>query len=300
MDRFTTYLLAAMAVLLAVAGGVAYFSRSPEPTRIVKPAADLTPTPKPASPFSLALPGDPAGAPDLLNPGAIANPAVTPASPLAPAAVPMPTPVPYTPPNPGKTQTLIFPGFTVVYSPALGSPLAAQYAMVGGAKPKRYPPAPKIATPNPRLIPAAGYARGPMALPSSIGLYFGKSSVPNTELMTNIAPMNPTLLGGPWSEFAALEQRWAGEFTWIEVVAGPIFNSPPSTAGGLVIPAAFFRAYRRSYGDAIAFIIPQDAVGNSLKPFLTSISSVEAATGLDIFPNTLDLTAREQVAPAVW
>lgn len=288
MDRFTTYLLAGLAVLLAVAGGVAYFSRSSESAKTPRTIAEeTTPTPTPPSPFS---------------PLASATPSTTPvlATPPPMLAAPTPVPVPWSPPNPGKTQTIAYPGFTVVYSITLGNPLAVQYAMVGGAKPKRYGTPATVPTPNARLITAAGYGRGPMALPSSIGLYFGKTSVANTGLMTNIAAMNPAVLNGPWAQFAELEKRWAGEFTWIEIVAGPIFTSPPTAAGGLVIPAAFFRAYRRSYGDAIAFIIPQTATGTDLKPFLTSVSTIETATGMDIFPNTLDLTQREQVAPAVW
>ncbi len=301
MDRFTTYLLAGMAVLLATAASIAYFSR---PQEAADPSHSAPPIPSPArspSPFSPPTtaanvgqipvsPGSPLATPSLLL-SASAPTSVVPAA---------PTPVPWTPVNPGQVQTLVYPGFTVVYSLTLGNPLVAQYAMVGGAKPKRYPPAVAVKTPNPRLITAAGYSRAQMALGSSIGLYFGKTSVPNTELMTNIAPMAPACLQGPWAQFGPLEARWAGEFGWIEIVAGTIFASPPTQVGGIVIPVAFFRAYRRSYGDALAFIIPQTASGTDLKPYLTSIATIEAATGMDIFPNTLDLSSREQVAPAVW
>lgn len=298
MDRFTTYLLAGMAVLLATAAGVAYFSRPHEVAEAVKSAAP-TPTPgRSPSPFSSAGSTDTAQVP--VSPGSpLATPSLLLSAPTTtlPAA---PTPVPWTPVNPGQVQTIVYPGFTVVYSVTLGNPLVAQYAMVGGAKPKRYPPAVTVKTPSPRLITAAGYGRAQMALGSSIGLYFGKTSVPNTELMTNIAPMAPACLQGPWAQFGPLEARWAGEFGWIEIVAGTIFAAPPTATGGIVIPAAFFRAYRRSYGDALAFIIPQTASGTDLKPYLTSVSTIEAATGMDLFPNTLDLTSREQVAADIW
>jgi hypothetical protein len=212
----------------------------------------------------------------------------------------MPTPVPWSPPNPGKTTTVIYPGFTVVYSPTLGSPLAVQYAMVQGAKPKIYPAPAKVVTPNPRLIPAAGYARGPMAFPKSIALYFGKAAGMNTNLMTNVAAFDPGTLAGPWNELAELELRYASEYKWIEIVAGPIFSDPPTKVGGVLVPAAFFRVYRRAYGDSMAFIVPQGATSTKMETYLTSISAVEAATGVSIFTNTVPIDARDLTAEAVW
>jgi hypothetical protein len=71
-------------------------------------------------------------------------------------------------------------------------------------------------------------------------------------------------------------------------------------AGGVVIPSAFYRAYRRSYGDCVAFVIPQTATSPKLETYLTSISAIEAATGMSIFPNTIGLEERDQTATAVW
>jgi DNA/RNA endonuclease G (NUC1) len=261
-----------------------------ETEAVAAASATATPTPTPDPKAALFTSG-----PNTLQPaGALPLATATPEAPMA-------TPVPWTPPNPGKTTTIIYPGYTVVYSPALGNPLAVQYAMVGGAKPKRYPPPITVKTPKATLIEAAGYQRGEIALQESISLYFGASSGKNTTLMTNLCAFNPACLAGPWAQFAAMEKRYAGDYGWIEVVAGPIFNTPPSrSANGLVVPDAFYRVYRRSYGDTMAFIIPQTATSTTLTGFLTSIATVEAATGVAIFTNTVTPEERANVATAVW
>jgi DNA/RNA endonuclease G (NUC1) len=286
MDRFFYYLLGALAAVLAGVVGSIYFSQQAELTRKTAEAA-ASPTPSPT-----ATPAQP-------DVGSLFG---APAAGLPTAAMPIPTATParYTPLNPGKTVTVRYPGFNVVYSEALGNPLAVQYAMVGGAPPKRYGTPEKVRTPSPRLIDDAGLSRGQMALESSISLYFGKAAGRNTLLMTNLSPMSTACFAGPWREFSELEKRWAGEFQWIEIVAGPIFTNPPEQIGGIVVPAAFYRVYRRSYGDCLAFIIPQEASKADLRPYLTTIAEVENATGMAFFANTITAEARSEKAAELW
>lgn len=279
MDRFFYYALGAMAALVLVVLGVALLTSgepTPAPGEADLAVADTTaasPTPDEAT--------DDADQPRFMP-------------------QPTPTPSPRTPPNPGKVEVVAYPGFNVVYSLTLGSPLAVQYAMVNDAKPQRYDEPPKVATPDEELIVEAGYFPGRMAAENSIELYFGRTASKFTELMTNLAAFHPGTLEGPWAAFPELEQRWAGTFGWIEVVAGPIFDDPPQQSGGVLIPSGFYRAYRRSYGDTIAFIIPQGASATVMKNYLTSIEAIEAATGMEIFANTVALEERSRVAEAVW
>ena len=212
MDRFT-YSIFATLIAVIVAGVIALMiPRHREPAEVAAPpvaVADPPPlvagTPDPQKLFE--SPG--AAMPLAQNPPLATNTG----TPLAAApAFAMPTPVPWNPPNHGKVTTVIYPGFTVVYSLTLGNPLAVQYAMVNGAKPKRYPPPVGVQTPRPTLIEAAGYQRGEMALSESITLYFGKASGRNTGLMTNLCAFNPACLAGPWAQFAAMEKRYAGDF----------------------------------------------------------------------------------------
>jgi len=287
MDRFFYYLLGGMAAVIVAA---LLFSRHRDATletaeRALPFAARSTPTatPSPTPPKPVVM-----ATPTLLS---------TPPMMTQPVA---PTPIPWSPPNFGQVVTTVYPGFTIVYSITLGNPLAVQYAMVNGAKPRRWPEAVRVKTPDGRLIPAAGYARGQMALESSISTYFGKAAGANTNQMTNICAFAPACLAGPWAEFSEFEPKWAGTFGWIEVVAGPVFSSPPTQVGGLVIPSAFYRVYRRSYGDSIAFLIPQNATSTKLETYITSISTIEAATGMSIFPNTVPVEQRDIAAKAVW
>ncbi len=285
MDRFFYYLLGIMVAVLLTATAV-FFSRPREVVEARETTAitEATPAPK-------ATPRPWSGM-DPLPMATIA--------PVALATPPPPTPIPWSPPNLGKTITVGYPGFTAVYAPALGSPVAVQYAMVQGAKPRRYPAPPKVKTPDPKLIPAAGYSRAEMAYAKSIGLYFGKQAGANARLMINICAMDPATLDGPWAQLSEMELRYSSEYKWIEMVAGPIFGNPPQQAGGAVIPVAFYRVYRRSFGDSIAFVIPQGATSIKMESYLTSVAAVETATGIAIFTNTLTPEAREEVAAAIW
>jgi DNA/RNA endonuclease G (NUC1) len=293
MNRFFYYLLGTLIALIVALGAISYFrAGTAKDAESDRPPLAASPSPSP-SPADL-LPGETVAAPISTMPSLIdATPASTPS--------PTPPPLAWSPPFYGKAVDLTYPGFTVLYAPTLGNPLAVQYAMVGGAKPRKWPETPKVKSPPASLITRDGYERGSMALTKSISMYFGKQAGRNTELMTNSAAFNPSTLGGPWAQFSDLEPKWAGEAGWIEVVAGPIFGNPPQqTANGLVVPVAFYRAYRRSYGDTIAFVIPQGSAYSDLKNYLTSIAAIEAATGVSIFANTIDPEQRTLVAPAVW
>ncbi len=294
MDRFFYYILAAIATLMLALGGFAYFKGKDAIDDAVPVATSAAaPSGTPASPFEF---GGPAATP---TPGQVEMPDVIDMP--AQSAMATPTPVPWSPPSYGKTINIQYPGFAVVYSPALSSPLAVQYAMVGGAKPRRWPDVPKLRLPGTKRIAEAGYTRGEMALHKSIAMYFGKQAGANTELATNVSALTPAMAAGPWAEFSELEHKWAGEAGWIEVTAGPIFGNPAmQTANGVVVPLAFYRAYRRSYGDSMAFIIPQTATDPDLAKYLSSISTIEAATGVSIFPNTIDLAQRDATATVVW
>jgi len=287
MDRFYYYLLGSMAAVLLVGVAILTFSHhktaedgaaTPSPT----PAVAAAPKATPARPWS--TPG--------LDPDATPVPML-----MAP---PAPTPMPWSRPDVGKTVTIGYPGFTVVYSLTLNSPLAAQYAMVQGAKPQRYPEPKKVATLDPRLIAAAGYARGEMAYAKSISLYFGPQASRNASLMTNLSAMDPGTAAGPWAKLSELEIKYSGAFKWIEIVAGPILGNPVMGVGKLPVPFAFYRVYRREYGDCLAFIVPQGATSTKMDAYVTSIATIEAATGITIFGNTISAADRDQKAPAVW
>jgi hypothetical protein len=287
MDRFYYYLLGAMAAVLLVGVGFITFSRH-------KAVEEGTATPSPTPAFAdlpKATPARPWSTPGI-DPNASATPLLM--------ATPAPTPIPWTRPDVGKTTPIIYPGFTVLYSLSLNTPLAAQYAMVQGAKPRTYAEPKKVPMLDSRLIAAAGYARGELAYAKSISLYFGSQASRNASLMTNVCAMDPGTAAGPWAKLSELERQYSGAYKWIEIVAGPILGNPVMGVGKLPVPVAFFRVYRREYGDCLAFIIPQGATSVKMETYLTDIATIEAATGISIFENTISVADRTQKAPAVW
>ena len=288
MDRFFVYLLIGLSAVLIVFATVAILPGRKPVEAVPIAQVEATPTPAPASTPLVGTP-DPR---ELFMEADVELPVPD------PVAVSMPKT--YNPPNPGPVTTVVYPGFVVVYSEKLGSPLAVQYAMVNGAPPKRSPEPKKVKTPPERLIREAGYVPGPMALPESISLYFGKAAGRNTSLMPNTCAFSPECLNGPWAQFAEMEAKYAGEYGWLEIVAGPIFSSAPPKEGELLVPEAFYRCYRRPYGDTMAFIIPQMAVADNLKPYLSNIATVEAMTGMSIFANSISPEERMRTAEAVW
>ncbi len=286
MDRFLYYLIGAAAALLFLLVAAAIYSelsdKIPIPGRAQEVAdAETEATPE-ETPEETPQPrtGDELWVSDDL--------------------LPVSTAVSWSPQDAGVITTVTYPGFTILYSETLGAPLLVQYAMVNGAEPQIYPEPAAVKTPSLSKIQQAGFLPGEMALQNSIALYFGKQSAKNASKMTNLCAFYPPCLNGIWNQFPDLEKRWAGNFNWIEVVAGPIFQSPPATVDGLAVPTAFYRAYRRSFGDTLAFIIPQTASSEPLQTFLTSISAIESATGLKIFSNTVAGEDRRQKAKSVW
>lgn len=84
-------------------------------------------------------------------------------------------------------------------------------------------------------------------------------------------------------------------------MAGPIFSNPlRQTAQGLVVPSAFYRVYRHSYGDTLAFLIPQAAMSPDLTSYLTSIAAIEASTGMTMFSDTIMPEVRNAIASELW
>jgi len=286
MDRFYYYLLGAMAAVLLAGLGVITIThhRDAESAAKPSPTPDVSKTSKatPARPWS--TPGD--------------DPTVA-ATPMLLAAPPR-TPIPWQRPDVGKTTAVSYPGFTVLYSLTLMSPLAVQYAMVQGAKPKTYAEPKKVPMLDSRLIAAAGYTRGEMAYAKSISLYFGPSASRNAALMTNLSAMDPATSAGPWAKLSELERQYSGAYKWIEIVAGPILGSPVMGVGKLPVPVAFYRVYRREYGDCLAFVIPQGASATKMDAYLTDIASIEAATGVTIFENTITSAQRNERAATIW
>jgi len=111
-------------------------------------------------------------------------------------------------------------------------------------------------------------------------------------LMTNVAPQTPQLNRGSWKQLEETTRDWAHELGAVYVVCGPGRTSQGTLANGNVeVPATFWKAILRTAPDTacIAFMMPNQ--GAKLAPFPSyriAVDSLEAAVGMDLFPQLPD------------
>jgi endonuclease G, mitochondrial len=93
---------------------------------------------------------------------------------------------------------------------------------------------------------------------------------------------------------------FAKRFGTIDVVDGPVFSvSAKHFPSGVAIPSAFYKAIRRSDGQAIAFIVPQNPQSPRPEEYLSSIDEIEKRTGIDPFPG-MSPTIKAQRQSKIW
>jgi endonuclease G, mitochondrial len=153
-----------------------------------------------------------------------------------------------------------------------------------------------------------GYDLGHLAPNAAINTQYGKLAQMETFFMSNITPQKANLNRGVWNKLESQIQKiypYANEdnnekyHVW--VIVGPVFRSESQYLTRdndvkIAIPDAFYcilvRPFRYAHdaptnSDYKAFLFPQDVVRNQPLDisFLKSIDAIEAATGLNFFPN---------------
>ncbi|MCI6589821.1 MAG: DNA/RNA non-specific endonuclease [Lentisphaeraceae bacterium] len=198
-------------------------------------------------------------------------------------------------------------GYWVGYSPTLGHPVWAAYAVPAQKLLSGSPPRPPFeqdkevpGSPSPETYTGSGYDRGHMAPNSVIATRYGKAAQKQTFLMTNIAPQRPDLNRGPWR---ALEQTIAddlseiGDTVWVIVCTVPDARKPKLKRGRVRIPSGFamvIASIHRGHLRAIGAYMPQEIPASKRPRYcFRSIRDLEARSGLDFFPA---LSESEQAA----
>ena len=198
-------------------------------------------------------------------------------------------------------------GYWVGYSPSLGHPVWAAYAVPTQKLLSGSPPRPPFeqdkevpGSPTPEAYTSSGYDRGHMAPNSVIATRYGKAAQKQTFLMTNIAPQRPDLNRGPWR---ALEQTIAddlsdlGDTVWVIVCTTPDARKPKLKRGRVRIPSGFamvIASIHRGHLRTIGVYMPQETPATKRPRYcFRSIRDLESRTGLDFFPA---LSAEEQSA----
>ena len=134
----------------------------------------------------------------------------------------------------------------------------------------------------------------------------GENADWNTHTVLNACPQMQRMNAGAWLGLEFATGDWADKYDVVWIICGPIiFNdrTPSEWIGDpgevkVVVPDAFYKIIVKDALngglDVLAFIFPMyggDDYGRStadLEPYLTSVDTIEALTGLDFLSNVND------------
>lgn len=139
-----------------------------------------------------------------------------------------------------------------------------------------------------------GYDRG-LLVPAG-NLKWSKSAAGEAYLMSNVSPMKSAFRSGLWAALEKQVREWATLNGEVYVVVGPVLKGalPTIGRGAVAAPSSFYAVIldnREPEVKGIGFVLPNGASKKPLMSYAVSIDAVEAATGLNFFPN---LPARVQ------
>lgn len=157
----------------------------------------------------------------------------------------------------------------------------------------------------------SGYDRGHMVPAEDMN--FDETAMYESFFMTNVSPQDPALNRGIWKSLEDKARKWATANKKIHIVVGPILPKRSSSTltyigsnGDILVPKKYFKIIlddSEPSRKAIAFMFDNVEGTRSLKEYACTIDAVEAATGLDFFPN---LSAADEKLfeagfdPAAW
>lgn len=168
---------------------------------------------------------------------------------------------------------------------------------------------PRIPTLKPAQLNMGKWTAQPLIPSEFLAKWHGQNGANEARLATNLVPMQRELAQGPWQELMELlAEDYPDRFGALWLYTGPAYRvQHAKLATGLPIPDGFYAIAFELTKDgglrAIAFLIPHDNEVRQLSDCITSISQIEAITGLNFLPE-LDYAPRESlrnwVSPALW
>jgi endonuclease G, mitochondrial len=157
----------------------------------------------------------------------------------------------------------------------------------------------------------SGYDRGHLVPAEDMN--FDETAMYESFFMTNVSPQDPTLNRGIWKSLEDKVRKWATANKKIHVVVGAILPKRNSATleyiganEDVLVPKKFFKIIlddTEPSRKAIAFMFDNEESSKTLKQHACTIDEVEAATGLDFFPN---MSAADEklleatLDPAAW
>lgn len=142
----------------------------------------------------------------------------------------------------------------------------------------------------------SGYDRGHLCPAGDRRISFAAYN--ETFLTSNISPQDHDFNAGIWNRLEQKVRFWAEKYDGVYVVTGGVLKGTLKTIGdeNVSVPNEFYKivvdAFDGNY-KAIAFLIPNKASSESFYEYTVSIDEIEAATGIDFFPNLADSIENE-------
>ena len=156
----------------------------------------------------------------------------------------------------------------------------------------------------------SGYDRGHLV--PARDMAFSKDAFLESFLFSNISPQAPSFNRGKWGELEKFVRKLATKYDMLYVITGPILPNTESDewesigANKVFVPLYFFKAllfYSKEKVEAIAFIMPNKKLKESLDFFACSVDYMEEVVGLDVFaslPDEIEEMAEKEYNEAFW
>ncbi|WP_053971463.1 DNA/RNA non-specific endonuclease [Mangrovimonas sp. ST2L15] len=142
----------------------------------------------------------------------------------------------------------------------------------------------------------SGYDRGHLC--PAADRQFDEDLFNETFLTSNISPQNHEFNSGIWNSLEQKVRYWAKSYHGVYVVTGGVLKPGLETIGSEkgAVPEYFYKIildYNEGNPKAIAFLMPNRALGRKIKPYIVSVDSIEKLTGIDFFPKMEDRLEEE-------
>lgn len=147
-----------------------------------------------------------------------------------------------------------------------------------------------------------GYSRGHMA--PAMDMRWSSRAMAESFMMTNVCPQDEKLNNGAWQSLERSVHQLAKREGRLVVLTGPVLDGRKQIAGGIAVPAAFFKIlYSPRSGKAIAWVYANCPPSGSRDSHATTVAEVERLTGLRFFAGlsaSLQSSLKRQCEPKFW
>jgi len=140
---------------------------------------------------------------------------------------------------------------------------------------------------SPEDYKKSGYDRGHLCPAGD--MCWSAQAMSESFLMSNMSPQVPAFNRGIWKKLETDVREWAKKDNEIYIIAAGVLEDSLPTIGldKVTVPRYYYKIildYTLPEYKAIAFVMPNAGIKQSVFDFAVSIDSVEHLTGIDFFP----------------